>query len=60
MPILTKTIIYNTIIGQNCSFAYLAQPRSSTQLGCSPYNQQNIVRISVECVVRRHSTVNTN
>ena len=54
MPILTKTIIYNTIIGQNCSFAYLAQPPSSTQQGCSPYNQQNnIVRISLDCVVRR-------
>ena len=51
---------YNTIIGQNCSFAYLAQPPSSTQQGCNPYDHQNIVRISLECFVRRHSTVNTN
>ena len=57
MPVLTKT---STIVGQICSFAYLAQPLSSTLHGCSPYNQHDVVRISLDCTVRRHSTVNTN
>ena len=60
MAILTNTIIYNTIIGENCSFAYLAQPPSGTLQGCNPYNQLSLVRISFDCVVRRRSTVNTN
>ena len=57
---LYSNIIYDTIVGQNCSFAYLAQPLSSTQQGCNPYSQQGLVRISFDCIVRRHSTVNNN
>ena len=63
MAILTKSIIYNTITGQTCSFAYLVQPLSTTLQSCNPYSQHRndiIVAISLGCTVRRHSTVNTN
>ena len=43
------------MIGQ-CGFEYLAQPPSSTVNGCNPY-QGNIVRILLECVVRRKINV---
>ena len=43
------------MIGQ-CRFEYLAQPPSSTEYGCNPY-QDNGVKISLECVVRRQINV---
>ena len=40
-----------------CRFEYRTQPPSSTVHGCNPY-QDNIVRISLACVVRRQTGIN--
>ena len=40
-----------------CRFEYRKQPPSSTVHGCNPY-QGNIVKISLECVVRRKIGIN--
>ena len=40
-----------------CRFEYRTQPPSSTLHGCNPY-QDNIVRISLACVVRRQAGIN--
>ena len=45
-----------TTSGQ-CSFEYRAQPPSTTLQSCNPYNQGNVIRISLECTVRRQSGV---
>ena len=38
-----------------CSIQYLTQPPSTTVQGCNPYDQNERIRIVLQCVVKRHN-----
>ena len=57
---LILVLTYCILTGQQCSFEYRSQPPSTTLQGCNPYDQIERIRISLECVVRRQSGVNTS
>ena len=48
----------STLSADECTFQYTKQPPGQTIDACNPYDQSNVIKIEMECIVRTPKILN--